>query len=214
MVSINKSQLPPGITIESEQDYRKSVVFQTLAEDCYKKCYICEDKPTSINVEHIIAHRSDPGLKYCWNNLFLACIHCNKIKHVKYDGILDPSQCDPEDHISLSIEIVDDLIDRVLVETMTEDKSTVLTAELLNLVYNEGTTDMQAIECSNLRNEHLLPNIRLFMQYIRDFRDEPGIGYGDLICKQIERSAIFAAFKRKIVRDDPELASIFANYLQ
>jgi len=89
MIHLSKRQLPPNITIKSKKDYQSGVVFEILAEDCHNKCYICEDKPTTINVEHIIPHRGDPELQFDWNNLFLACGHCNNIKGEKYDEILD-----------------------------------------------------------------------------------------------------------------------------
>jgi len=43
---------------------------------------------------------------------------------------------------------------------------------------------------------------------------EPDLGYGEMICEEIERSSVFAAFKRKIVRDDPELSVVFADVLK
>ena len=85
---------------------------------------------------------------------------------------------------------------------------------LLRLIYNGGTTDIKAIECSNLRNEHLMPIIRLFLQYIHNYHDEPDLGYDKIISKEIDRSSAFAAFKRKIVRDDQKLSVIFANSLK
>jgi len=212
MVRLTKSQLPHNVTINSESDYRKGEVFNTLVSDCHGKCYICEDKPTTINVEHIISHRNDSALKFAWNNLFVACGHCNNIKSTKYDDILDPTQTDPEEHIALSIKITDDIKELVQVETLTDDASALLTAKLLGLVYNGGSTDIKDIECSNLRNSHLMPNIRLFYQYIRNYREEPDL-YENMIRKEMNRSAIFAAFKRKIVKDDLELAKIFADEL-
>ena len=214
MVRLSKSQLPPGVTITSEKDYRKGIVLRTLAEDCHNKCYICEDKSTAINVEHIVPHLSDLALKFDWSNLFIACGHCNSIKHTKYDDILDPSKCDPEEHVALSIYVKDDLIDQVQVEALTQDKETAQTVELLSLVYNGGSTDIKEIECSNLRNSHLMPNVRLFYQYILGYREEPDLGYDNMIRVEIDRSSAFAAFKRKIVRDDPELSIIFADALK
>jgi hypothetical protein len=149
MIRLYKSPLPPDVTIESEQDYRKGEVLKILAEDCHNKCYICEDKPTIINIEHIVPHRSDLALKFDWNNLFIACGHCNSIKHAKYEEIIDPTKCDPEEHIALSVEITDNLVEQVKVESLTTDNSTVQTAELLGLVYNGGATDIKEIECSN-----------------------------------------------------------------
>ena len=213
MVRLSKSPLPPDVTIASEQDYRKGVVFKTLVDDCHGKCYICEDKPTTINVEHITPHRSDTALKYDWGNLFIACGHCNNIKLAKYDGILDPTECDPESHIALSVDVTRDLIDSVQVEALTMDDATKQTVELLGLVYNGGTTDIKAVECANMRNEHLVPGIRIFLQYIRNYLDEPDLGYDKIISKEIDRSSAFAAFKRKIVRDDPKLSVAFAESL-
>ncbi|MBR1740781.1 MAG: HNH endonuclease [Lachnospiraceae bacterium] len=34
------------------------------------------------------------NLKYDWNNLFLACAHCNNMKSAKYEPILDCSKID------------------------------------------------------------------------------------------------------------------------
>jgi len=31
-----------------------------------------------------------------------------------------------------------------------------------------------------------------------------------MICKEVSRSSLFSAFKRKIVRDDPELSKVFS----
>lgn len=84
--------MPPDVTIRSASDYREGQAFSILASDCHNKCYICEDKPTTINVEHIVPHRSDPALKFDWGNLLIACGHCNNIKLAKYDDILDPTQ--------------------------------------------------------------------------------------------------------------------------
>ncbi|MCL2820957.1 MAG: HNH endonuclease [Oscillospiraceae bacterium] len=214
MVRLSKSPLPLGVTIESEKDYRKGEVLSTLTTDCYEKCYICEDKPIKINIEHITPHRSDPMLKFDWNNLFLACGHCNSIKHTKYDDIIDPTKCDPEMHIALSVEITDNFIEQVKIELLSTDSQATQTVELLELIYNEGSTDIQKIECSNLRNSHLVPNIRLFYQFIQDHKKEPELGYYETICKEIDRSSIYAAFKRKIIRDDPELSVAFADVLQ
>ncbi|MCL2051777.1 MAG: HNH endonuclease [Lachnospiraceae bacterium] len=213
MVSLCKSPLPEGTVIKSESDYRTGEILKILTTDCHDKCYICEDKTTSINVEHIVPHRSDPVLKFDWNNLFIACGHCNNIKHEKYDAILDPTKCEPEEHIALSIDVGDEMIDRVKVESLKTDEDTLLTAKLLDIVYNGGSTDIKEIECANLRNSHLVPNIRLFKQYIKNHLEEPDLGYDDIIRVEIKRSSAFAAFKRKIVRDDPELSVAFASAL-
>lgn len=213
MVKLTKTPLPAGITITSDNDYRNGVVIDTLAEDCHRKCYICEDKPTNINVEHIVPHRSDAALRYDWNNLFLACGHCNNIKGTFYDDIINPTLVDPEINIALSVVISDDFIERVDIKTSSKDSVTLKTAELLNHVYNGGSTSIKEIECANLRNEHLLPDIQRFKQYIRGYNDEPDLGYDKLIEKEISRSSKFAAFKRKIVRENQRLSIVLADTL-
>ena len=213
MVKLVKTPLPLGVEIKSERDYRSDEIIDILAKDCHNKCYICEDKPTTINVEHITPQRSNPKLKLCWDNLFIACGHCNNTKSDKFDDIIDPIQCNPEEYIALSITISENLVDSVEVESLKEDKSTLQTANLLRLVYNDGSTAIKKVECSNLRNANLMPDIRRFYQYIDGHRKEPDLGYDCVIRAEIDRSSKFAAFKRKIVQDDPELRKIFADAL-
>jgi hypothetical protein len=143
MVKLTKRPLPDGVTIDSENDYRKGIVLKTLIEDCHSKCYICEDKPTNINVEHIIPHRNDISLKHSWDNLFIACGHCNSIKSVKYDDIINPIEIDPEDSIGLSIGISNDFRKYVEVTAMDQNDSTLRTTELLKYVYNGGSTPIK-----------------------------------------------------------------------
>ena len=213
MVKLTKTPLPSDIIIKSDKDYRSDKIFDILVKDCNSKCYICEDKPTTINIEHIIPHRNDPALKLCWDNLFIACGHCNNTKSDKYENIIDPVKHDPEEHIALSIIISGNLIDSVGIEALKKDESTSQTANLLRLVYNDGSTAIKKVECSNLRNQHLMPNIRLFYQYIENYRKEPNIVYECIIREEIDRSSKFAAFKRKIIKDDPKLREIFADAL-
>ena len=208
MVKLTKRPLPP---IKSRRDFDKPDVFDILAEDCHGKCYICEDKPTSIDVEHIVPHKSDPALEFDGDNLFIACRHCNKVKHTKYDDILNPTQCDPEKHISLTFTA--DIKNQVYVEALLTDNSTLQTVELLNKVYNDESTSRRKLECTNFRNEHIAPILYRFELYLHSYRNEPNPDYKELICEEIARSSIFAAFKRKIVQDDPVLKEVFASSL-
>ena len=80
MVKLTKRPLPPK-PITAERHYRNDPNFSAIVEDCFGKCYICEnDNATTLNVEHRISHRGDDRIKYDWNNLFLSCGHCNNIK--------------------------------------------------------------------------------------------------------------------------------------
>lgn len=64
--------------------------FIILQQDFFNKCYICEEKEsTLINEEHFHSYKNYKHLKYEWENLFYACAHCNKIKGSRYDHIID-----------------------------------------------------------------------------------------------------------------------------
>jgi hypothetical protein len=210
MVKLIKRPTPPK-SIANENDYRNNPNLAVLAEDCFNKCYICESKSSTLNVEHRIPHKGNDSLKYDWHNLFLSCGHCNNIKAASYDDILNPTKCDPEENISLSLT-TNSLVEKVEVTALNNDSSTLQTADLLAKVYNGGTTDMKEIECANLRNS-ISRCIATFLQYVRDYQDEPDIGYDKIITKEISRSSEFAAFKRKIIRDDSTLSAIFSASL-
>ena len=74
----------------SNGSYNTPEVNKALAEMFHGKCYICENKQiTSYQIEHLIPHRGNLELKYDWNNLFLACAHCNNTKLDKFDPVID-----------------------------------------------------------------------------------------------------------------------------
>lgn len=82
---------------ETDAGYNVPEVNAALKEIFYGKCYICENKEvTSYQIEHLIPHRGNPELKYAWDNLFLACAHCNNTKLGKFDPILDCTKEDVE----------------------------------------------------------------------------------------------------------------------
>jgi uncharacterized protein (TIGR02646 family) len=48
----------------------------------FNKCYLCERKaPDTSQIEHFIPTNKDESLQYVWENLFLACNHCNAVKN-------------------------------------------------------------------------------------------------------------------------------------
>ena len=93
MINFTKSQpAPTCLAVEKAKngDYKCGDVLTRLNDDFHRKCYICEDKDlTSINVEHLIPHRGNVDLKFDWDNLCLACYHCNNIKLAVHDDILN-----------------------------------------------------------------------------------------------------------------------------
>lgn len=75
---------------DKKGSYNTPEVNAALREMFHGKCYICENNQiTSFQIEHLQPCRDNVELKYNWNNLFLACAHCNNTKLDKYEPILD-----------------------------------------------------------------------------------------------------------------------------
>ncbi|MCL2163608.1 MAG: HNH endonuclease [Oscillospiraceae bacterium] len=217
MVKLNKSVLQDGVTIKCPNDYQTGPIFQLLFRDCYGKCYICEQVPIQYVVEHIVAHRGNLDLKYSWINLLLACSYCNNVKNRAefYDGIINPTETDPEDVFSLELSF-DGLREKVIVTVINQVENKMLadkTAKLLDLVYNNSSVrDNQKVSSANLRNK-LSRNIRDFYVLIANYKAEHDDGNYNCILDEISRKSEFAAFKRVIVRSDPELLCDFEKVL-
>jgi uncharacterized membrane-anchored protein YjiN (DUF445 family) len=132
----------------------------------------------------------------------------NNTKRDKYDNIIDPTIVDPEENIAFS---VDGLRNNVTITKLNDGDSVDITIELLYLVYN-GTTDIKRFEANELR-KRLSKEITLFEMQAKLYDEEPTKERFDYIKSQISRASLFAAFKRKIVRDDPVLANTFSEVL-
>ncbi len=184
-------------------------VLRRLQVDFKNKCYICEDKdPHSINTEHFIPHRGDRELKFDWNNLFYACVHCNSTKSDDYDNILN---CTIEsDGVDKKIKYWINPFpkEEAKIIALDLDDRVVNTVALLNAVYN-GSTTLKKIEAANLRSK-LLKEIRNFQQLLFDY-------YNDLyneaekaeikgqILRELRPSSNFTAFKIWILKENPDL---------
>jgi len=176
MVNYERNEAAPDCLRSEQQkangDYKCGDVLQRLQRIFHNKCYICElEAPTSLNVEHFRPHKGDKQLKFAWDNLFLACVHCNNTKLAKeqFNDILD---CTNEDHK------VDEWIDyhidpwpkeKVQITPLQENQRVHNTAALLDLVYN-GHTPLKILESSNLR-EALLKEIRCFQNDLFEYYD-------------------------------------------
>jgi hypothetical protein len=213
MVKLRKSPLPAGVEVKSELDYRTDPVFSIIKDDCCNKCYICEDKgATSLEVEHRVSQSSNPSRKYDWNNLFLSCRHCNRVKGGQYNDILDCTQVDPEDYIALSLET--GFYEKVVIAKKGETNGVDETINLLNKVYNGETTVILKAECENLRNR-VLSELQLFQQMIDGYQEEHDMklrqAFYRKIIESLKPSSNFAAFKRGIIRNNTTLLELFGE---
>jgi uncharacterized protein (TIGR02646 family) len=209
MIKISKSPLPAGTVIRNSRDWIPgTTVYAQLSKDCHDKCYICEESTSELNVEHIKPQSKYPSSDFVlgWNNLLLACKeHCNTLKGNSFENIINPCLIDPETKISLSIDF-----GTIAVKQLDSEPDTRETAELLERVYNgAGLNASWRTRCRKLRGK-VETNVKMFLAYTENIGDET---YEELIRQEIAGSSAFAAFKRKIVRDNPELYSKFATNL-
>ena len=205
MIMIHKHPLPNEVTITREEDYRSGIVFQMLVEDFHDKCYICEDSVhTAPNVDHRISHGGNIKLKYDWNNLYLSCSHCNNTKSNKYDGIIDPTKIDPEKVIKLSLTVDDELRETVIVQKIDGNGDVDITVNLLNAVYNGINTDMKKYASQQLKNK-LSNELSWFRMKIEKYKTDKSESNKAVIAQALTDNSVFAAFKRGMVRDDPDI---------
>lgn len=193
-------------------DYNKPEVLDALKLVFNNKCYICENKIiTSYNIEHLRPHRNmNLELKFSWNNLFLACAHCNNIKLDSYDAILDCTKVDVDELIAFRKLGNFQWEEQIQIQPLKHDESVDETVDLLNKVYN-GTTAMKRLESINIR-QSLRREIIKFIEAINEYEEAEGEDKDDakmLVKQHLKSNSPFAAFKRWIVRDNKDKLSEF-----
>ncbi|MDR1831106.1 MAG: HNH endonuclease [Fusobacteriaceae bacterium] len=209
MVKIEKSLRYAGKVFASSNEWKRGTdVFQQLINDSHNKCYICEDSESELNVDHIKPQSkySEPEYAFGWDNLLPACKnHCNALKGNAYENIINPTVIDPEQKIRLSLD------DRwIAVEPLDGELDTQETVALLNRIYNAtGASVNWRVKCAKLRGK-VQKKVNVFLSYTENAGNST---YDALIMQEIDRSSPFAAFKREIVRNDPELLARFSAVL-
>jgi uncharacterized protein (TIGR02646 family) len=192
--------------------YNTPEVVHRLKEDFKNKCYLCETKATTVNIEHLKSHRDNKDLKFDWENLFLSCGHCNNIKLDNYDNILDCTKEDVENCIRYKMDPYPK--SRVKIQTLTDNERVKKTAELLDKVYN-GTTPMKDLESDNIRRillDELIKFQNMIYQYYYDLDDEDKYIMLSKIKKQLKSDSQFTAFKRWIIKDIEGLREELEQY--
>ena len=139
--------------------------------------------------------------------MFWACGYCNHIKSDAFNPILDCTKVDVDEIIyfrkvgyfgieeSLKFEKVDDISDDVKIQ---------MTCDLLNRVYY-GKTPQEKIGAKMLRKA-VREELTKFKNLIRDYNETTGDDKEELfltIRSNLKSNSAFAAFKRWIVRDNP-----------
>lgn len=220
MIYFEKSQPAPDCLanelLKENGDYNCGCVLERLQKDFKNKCYLCESKIySSVNIEHFKPHHNGKYkvLKFDWNNLFLACNHCNNIKSVKFDNILNCTDLNEaiEEKISYYFQGAPTELVKIIADS--NDSKTLQTQELLLAIYN-GTTKQKKLESENIRDT-LAEEIARFLKYLRKHHKEYDAKekrrYSQKIEKHLKNTSAFTAFKRQIIKDNPELLKEFGG---
>lgn len=221
MVYLEKSQPSPDCLAKEAQkahgDYKCDPVLNRLVADFKNKCYLCEGKVLStMNVEHFKPHRGDKRLKFSWDNLFLACGHCNNTKSDRFGNILNCTVLSDHVETRLKYTIQPFPADTVHIDPLSDDERVLETQQLLIAIYN-GTTPLKRLEAHNLRLA-LIKEVVDFQwnleAYFDDTNNEADRSYyREKIEQQLSRAAPFTAFKRWIVRDSAKYLEAFRHAL-
>lgn len=226
MVKLEKSELPKGISICKADDYRNRNVLDILANDCYSKCYLCENGPiTSIQVEHLIPENISKDDRYNWQNLLYSCSHCNGIKGHVHHEIINCLQDDPEEYLDISMSIEHMMEDGDIKIKVIGSKPEICdkingTKELLELIYNHGNKEKKSArskECEELR-KLIRREMVYFINCIMDYFDNAKEAFDREYClnsikRSLARSAPFAGLKRSYVRNNSTFFSEFKEFL-
>lgn len=216
MVKIERSPIAPqSLKKEAEKvngSYLKDDVVEQLTKDFHGKCYICELKDLQDpQVEHLLPHENGKwkDRKFDWENLFLSCSHCNSVKNQKKyaEGILDCCKKDPEQYIIFFLKENDVYVK----EKNEKDKQAVLTAQLVDEVFNLKNTGMRKIK-SDIRIKELQIEMNILYKKLQEYKQNPT---SRLIIRTIKallkRETAFAGFKRCYVREHLEEYPVFAE---
>ena len=218
MIKIERTfPAPASLEIEAQKksgEYNKPDVVEQLLKDAHNKCYICELKDLQDPiVEHLLPHKDGkyPDRKFDWNNLFIACGHCNGVKNQqKYDeGIIDCCVQDPEELIDF--RLINGAID-VRAKDDTNEKS-VLTAALIKEVFNLKNTGMRIYK-SEMRFQELNKEMNKLYDNLEELNKNPE---SKIVLRKLKailrRESAFAAFKRNYVRENGDRFPQLMTYI-
>lgn len=216
MIYVQKSQSVPA-SLSRQTSYSGKDVIDQLNIDFHGKCYICEQQYiTSYEVEHFVSYRGNNTLKYDWDNLFLSCRHCNSVKTARiFDDILNCS--DATHRVEEAIRHYCNPFPKefAVFEVKISSIKANNTRDLLDKTFNGGHTGFKKLESANLR-ALLLKEIKCFFDVIEGFEEDMDEKeyYKNKIIQHLKSDSAFTAFKRWIVRDNPELMKNFIEYIE
>ena len=189
-------------------------VWTQLSKDFKNKCYICGDKTTSPRIEHFKPHNQGAHIdrKFDWQNMMLACEHCNAIKSNDYENLIDCTQERPDQHLRFTVRPLAKIgYHEVFIEQLPTSNIHVDTKNLLDEVY-KGTTKCKKIGASVIV-ENLLSELNDFDDLIQDYQEDNDEDLLKDIGWELNKKSKFTAFKRWVVRDSDEYRPMFEGLI-
>ena len=220
MIKIERTQPEPqGLAAQREcgRTYNIKSVREQLWRDFYGKCYICGASVESgSDIEHLRPHHGandeiGKQRKYDWDNLFLSCPNCNKIKNRGEfeENIIDCCREDPEKQVRQ--EVGHGRIQVKPRKNASDPLQAAATAKLIDACFNFKADSQAAENCRRKRWELKCMAIDLCkkLRHYRALRDDSKTrcSSSDLarareaVEDMIDPQSEYAAFMRTIVRD-------------
>lgn len=218
MFNVVRNESAPA-SLANKVKYDSQDVWDALNRVFHKKCYICETKePQDINVEHFIPHKGDDKLKFDWNNLYLSCGRCNNIKLAKYDCLIDC--CDENIDVLRAIKHfppVTPYAKKLQIEVQVNSPETILTAELLDKIFNSTHTPNKSVSASYLRRK-VFSQYNLLLDLLDDYHKETALQIEKDIALErikllVKASAPYSAFLSWCILEDDELGPLLNDFI-
>ena len=195
-------------------NYNASEIFDAINEIFHGKCYLCEQRGF-YQVEHLIPHKGNKDLEFEWNNLFLACPHCNNIKRDKYTPILDCCKVDVDQKIAFRKHGYWGTEEYLEFTALSDDAETKMTVKLLEEIHHGSTPQKQAE--AKILYVKIVKSMRTFKNYVLEYEAAKGqtkLDTLELIKLELKSTSEFTAFKRWLIRDAKEKSPELQQYCQ
>ncbi|MGS0824866.1 hypothetical protein ACVBIO_03560 [Shewanella sp. 0m-8] len=217
MIHFTKTIPGPSAALQTRKnngsnDYRLPAVWVQLKTDFHKKCYLCGLKTTSPRIEHFRPHNkgADRNLMFSWDNLFLACEHCNSIKSNHYLGLIDCTSEHPDRHMSFHLDPIADIGKRVIIKKLPTSTINDDTVNLLSEIYS-GTASCKKLGAEVIVDE-LIDELNDFHDLLDSYtQTQNPVELNDLIW-EVNNKSKFTAFKRWMVKDNPDYSELLAQH--
>lgn len=223
MINIKRSSEP-----KESFHYKDEVVKTKLKQDFYNLCYLCEEySPRHQEVDHFSPQKHDRKKVNTWENLFLICEKCNKIRPK------DINSCPEKEVYNNCIDDVENLIllsfdfETKSVKFISSENSTksVNTINLLERIYNgKASTSLDYLELQKeLKNK--MDYFNSILRNLKDIKNEQlKEPYKQILIENIQKSyhlrtekidynyVGFTSFKRNILKENVELYESLKHY--